>query len=170
MSNFRINYNSEWIDPDSEKKLRMDCSNTAKYIYKKVMDINLPRTSYDQFRLVEGAGNFTEAPKLPNGKIDSEKLKKLLKTGDLLFWTNTHSGIKEGLDPPIGHVMIYMGKDKNGNMKAGGANTFGKGRVMTKGGVDFYNFDPNKSMGCFKDKSGKCIRESEFVGFGKPPL
>ncbi len=170
MSSFGITYNSIWVVPDTKENRKMDCSNTARYLYKKVMDIDLPRTSYDQYRLVEASGNFKPAPKLPNGKIDSQKLQKALKTGDLLFWTNTHSGIKEGLDPPIGHVMVYLGKDPKGIMKAGGANTFGKGRVMKNGGVDVYDFDPNMRMGCFKDSTGTCIRESEFVGYGRPPL
>lgn len=163
-----IRYGQIWIPPNSKNGIKMDCSGTVQYIYKTLFDIELPRSSYDQYVHVKKLGNFREAPRTADGKIDTIALRKQLRTGDLLFWTNTYTGIPEDRKPPVSHVMIYLGKNSENVMKAGGANTFGKGETVLRGGVDIYSFDPNQKMGCVKDSKGNCVINSEFIGFGSP--
>jgi len=168
LASYDIKYGQFWTPLDESKPIKMDCSGTTQYIYKTVLGISLPRTSYDQYLAVKNSGNLQEPPKTIDGKIDIDKLRAMLKTGDLLFWINTHSDIPKDRNPPVGHVMIYLGRDKLGVMKAGGANTFGRGEKVLKGGVDIFTFDPNQKIGCVKDNTGRCKLESEFIGFGRP--
>ncbi len=148
----------------------MDCSNTVKYTFKEALGITLPRTTFEQFQLVKAKGNFQTPSKTGEGKIDIPLLQKKLKIGDLLFWTNTHSDIPKTWTPPIGHVMIYMGTSKTKKMVMFGAGTYGDGFKTTSGGVDLYLFDPEMSLGCVKNKNKECVVESEFFGYGKPPI
>jgi hypothetical protein len=168
LAEFDIRYGQNWTPPGEDKPIRMDCSATTQYLYRSVLGITIPRTSFDQYLAVQNAGNFVTPPKDSDGKIDSVALRSMLKTGDLLFWTNTHSDIPKERNPPIGHVMVYLGRTKAGVMKAGGANTFGRGEKVLRGGVDVFTFDPNMRIGCVKDKKGQCLVNSEFIGFGRP--
>lgn len=168
MSLYNIKYGQIWTPPNSKENIRMDCSGTVQYIYKTLFGIQLPRSSYEQYLHVKNLGNFRPPPKTEEGKIDSIALRKQLRTGDLLFWTNTHTDIPKDRNPPISHVMIYIGRNPEGIMKAGGANTFGRGERVLRGGVDIYTFDPNQKMGCVKDSKGNCVKNSEFFGFGSP--
>lgn len=163
-----IKYGQIWIPPNSKEGIRMDCSGTVQYIYKRLFEMELPRSSYEQYVYVKNLGNFKAAPKTPDGKFDIPALRKQLRTGDLLFWINTYTDIPKDRNPPVSHVMIYLGKNSEGIMKAGGANTFGKGESVLRGGVDVYTFDPNQKMGCVKDSKGNCVINSEFIGFGSP--
>lgn len=166
----KISYGKKWKPPGSDTELSMDCSNTAKYLYQAAFGVTLPRSTYDQYDLVMKTGGMHTVPMLPDRSVDTEKLKKKLRSGDLLFWIDTHSEIPVDRSPPIGHVMIFLGKTKSGKMKMGGAGTFGKGEYNLNGGVDIYLFNPNDFQGCVKDSSKKCIRNSKFIGFGKPPF
>lgn len=168
LSKQNIRYGQIWIPPNSKEGIRMDCSGTVQYIYKTLFGIELPRSSFDQYMYVKKLGNFKNAPKSSDGKIDTAALRKQLRTGDLLFWINTYTGIPQDRKPPVSHVMIYLGKNSEGIMKAGGANTFGKGETVLRGGVDIYTFDPNQKIGCVKDLQGNCVINSEFIGFGSP--
>lgn len=168
MSHYDIKYGQIWTPPNSKESIRMDCSGTVQYIYKTLFGIQLPRSSFEQYLHVKNLGNFRTPPRREDGKIDLVALRKQLKTGDLLFWTNTHSGIPKDRNPPVSHVMIYIGRNSEGIMKAGGANTFGKGERVLRGGVDIYTFDPEQKMGCVKDQKGNCVVNSEFIGFGSP--
>jgi hypothetical protein len=169
LSKHHIRYAGNFKPSGTNFTLKMDCSNTARYMYEEALDVHLPRTSYDQYISVKNSGNL-KIPPITNGKIDSERLKKILKTGDLLFWINTHSDIPKNWNPPIGHVMVYMGKSKKGEMIMAGAGTYGKGKRTKKGGVDFYKFDPNARIGCVRDSQKNCLSPSEFFGFGKPTI
>ncbi len=165
-----IKYGKKYTPPRKKGSLKMDCSNTVKYVYKEVFGVTLPRTSYEQYQAILSSGNLQSAPKTKEGKIDISQLKKKLRVGDILFWINTHSDIPKAWNPPIGHVMIYMGTSKTKKMVMFGAGTYGEGLKTSSGGVDLYLFDPEMSLGCVKNKQKECTVESEFYGFGKPPL
>ncbi|MEM7179661.1 MAG: NlpC/P60 family protein [Spirochaetota bacterium] len=173
---FNIKYGRSQSLPGSTKKYRWDCSGTAQFLYKKSINKAIPRTSYDQYLSLKTAGKI-KSPPLEKGRVDVVKLKTILKSGDLLFWTNTHDAIPTFRKPPIGHVMIYLGTKKNGIMLMGGSNTWGKGYLNKRsgGGPDIYEFNPNTRMGCAKrenpkNRRSKCLPgyESKFIGFGQP--
>ncbi|MCB1180137.1 MAG: hypothetical protein KDK36_21345, partial [Leptospiraceae bacterium] len=129
--------------------------------------IYIPRISYSQYKLLKNS-SLLKIPELEEDDfIDPIKLKSRLKRGDLLFWTNTHDEIPEYRDPPISHVMIFVGVSKAGNFLMVGAGTKGVGETTTGGGVDLYIFEPNQVMGCVKNETGECKINSKFVGFGR---
>ncbi len=177
LSSFDLRYAKPWTPPGSSKPINMDCSATARYIYKKALDIDLPKGgSFDMYSYYKSNRQTAKAPRKGN-EINVEKLSTKLKSGDLLFWINTHSDINPGHNPPISHVMIYLGRSrKTGEMKMVGANTFGKGDFTEGGGPDVYTFDPNEFIGCVrtdrKNKKSPCIpgKESRFYGFARPVL
>ena len=170
LSEKQIKYGKQFFPNGKKGSIKMDCSNTIKYLFKESLGITLPRTSFEQYQVVKNAGNFQSTPKTVEGKIDTLILRKKLKIGDLMFWINTHNDIPKEWDLPIGHVMVFMGRSKTGKLTMFGAGTFGTGKRTQNGGVDFYHFDPEDSLGCIKDNSKNCIKESEFIGFGKPSL
>lgn len=176
LAGFNIRYGKNTALKAGGERRRWDCSGTAQYLYKITFQKSIPRTSYDQFKELQKQGKI-KSPEWQNGRIDTGKLKKQLKTGDLLFWTNTHDAIPSFRDPPIGHVMIYLGTTRAGKMMMGGSNTWGSGYVNKRpgGGPDIYVFDPNLRMGCAKwnipgNRKSGCSKgfESKFYGFGQP--
>lgn len=164
MGGIGIPYAGSWKPPGMSENWTMDCSNTVRYTYQKVFDKELPRISYDQYIAAKKSGVFHKAPVTPNGSVDTEALRKALRMGDVLFWENTYNVDR---DPPVSHVMVYLGKNKANNMKMFGAGTFGKGEQTNSGGVDVYPFDPNAKLGCSKDAAGKCVKNSRFIGFAR---
>lgn len=164
LSALRIAYNQGWKPPGDTKAWAMDCSNTSRYIYKTVFGLQLPRTASDQYFALKQAQRITYAPRLANGKIDTETLLSQLRSGDLLFWQWTYDIDR---DPPITHVMVYLGRTADGTPKMAGSASRSKGEQTTSGGVNVYVFDPNANMGGVKNFMGDYIRRGEFVGFGR---
>ena len=177
LSSFDLRYAKPWTPPGDSKPINMDCSNTARYLYKKALSIDLPSGgSYDMYKYYKSHRQSAKSPKKGN-EINVEKLSSKLKSGDLLFWINTHSDIDPSHTPPISHVMIYLGRSrKTGEMKMVGANTFGKGDFTEGGGPDVYTFDPNEFIGCVrtdrKNRKSPCIKgkESKFFAFARPVI
>jgi hypothetical protein len=159
-----IGYAESWVPPGEKKAWIMDCSNTVRYIYQENFAFQLPRTAYDQYNFSKKRNSFREAPIRVDGKIDSDALRKDLHTGDILFWENTYTVPH---NPPISHVMVYLGKNKSNRMKMFGAGTFGKGEQTLSGGLDVYIFDPNQNIGCAKNDRGECTQQSRFLGYAR---
>lgn len=167
LAQFGVKYAQKWTPPAENTALVFDCSGSAKFIYEKALGKKLPRSSYAQYLEMKEKNLYFEINPNEKGVFDFEQLKKNLKIGDLLFWINTHSDIEPDRNPPVSHVMIYLGYTKDGKMKMGGGATFGKGEVALKGGPDIYYFDPNAKIGCVK-KNGVCVKNSQFIGYGRP--
>ena len=72
-----------------EKGKGTDCSGFVGYVFKKVLDIDLPRQSADMYNTGESIG------------------QKDLKFGDLVFFQNTYKGSKGA-----SHVGIWVGDNK----------------------------------------------------------
>lgn len=72
-----------------EKGKGTDCSGFVGSVYKKVLNIDLPRQSADMYATGESVA------------------QKDLKFGDLVFFQNTYKGAKGA-----SHVGIYVGEDK----------------------------------------------------------
>ena len=85
----------------------MDCSGTIYYLLKQMNVTDVPRQSNEMYTWATQHGKF-----YPVTDSDfSSKQFAHLQAGDLLFWTGTYA-IKR--TPPITHVMIYLGKNKEG--------------------------------------------------------
>ena len=83
----------------------MDCSGFIYYLLRQNGFPDVPRDSSQQYVWVRKAGNFNA---VLSRNEDSFELDAL-KPGDLLFWRGTYSIDR---DPPITHVMIYLGREK----------------------------------------------------------
>lgn len=127
----------------------MDCSNTARWVYRHVRGLEIPRTASGQYEWLKKQKRLWRVR-------DERSLRKKLKPGDLLFWEHTYRPSRK---PPITHVMIYLGTDAQGRMRMAGS--------QGSRGVDFYRFDPTAKTGGYRfflffRKDGR------FVAFGRP--
>lgn len=82
----------------------MDCSGTIYHVLQKFGLKETPRQSDEMYRWTWEAGTFRAF----NGKTPDTWEMKQIAPGDLLFWTNTVG--KTDRNPPITHVMMYLGK------------------------------------------------------------
>jgi cell wall-associated NlpC family hydrolase len=136
----------------------MDCSGFIYYVLKQNGFPDVPRDSSQQYVWVRKAGNFDA---VLSRKEDSFELDAL-KPGDLLFWSGTYNIDR---DPPITHVMIYLGREKRT-----------KKRVMV-GASDGRTYDGKQRFGVsvfdFKmpppPNSGDAKISPVFVGYGRIP-
>ena len=167
---FDIKYSKAWTPPDSNKPVKLDCSGTVQYLYSKALSKTMPRDSYSQYNFFKEKGWMFEPPRTADNKVNTEELKKQLQFGDLLYWENSYN-VPSDRDPGVSHVMIYMGMDTTGVMRAAGSNTWGDGMITKGGGPDIYIFDPNQKLGCVReiegDKKSKCLKESAFIGYAR---
>ncbi len=170
ISEFDIRYSKTWTPPDTSKPVRFDCSGTVQYIFSKALNFSIPRDSFSQYVFFKEKEFYSDPPMQDSDTVNTDELRKNLRFGDVLFWTNTYN-IPPGRNPPISHVMIYVGRDKKGVMKMAGANTWGNGYFTSSGGPDVYIFDPNQILGCVRevegDRKSRCIKQGQFVGFGR---
>jgi cell wall-associated NlpC family hydrolase len=83
----------------------MDCSGTLYHVLRKFGWANAPRQSNEMYQWAWDAGTFRAFNSNSLGTFEM----KQLQPGDLMFWTNTTKG-KPDRDPPITHVMMYLGK------------------------------------------------------------
>lgn len=161
-----IDYNENWLPPNQSQSWVMDCSNTSRYIYETVFGIHLPRVASDQYVCLEKAGRVHYAPLRPDGSIDTPCLLGELRSGDLLFWENTYN-VKR--DPPVSHVMIYLGQTAEHVPMMVGSSSGMAGEHSNHGGVDVYVFRPNARCGGTSTLFGLVsLERGKFVGFARP--
>jgi hypothetical protein len=159
-----IAYQESWRPPREDSSWMMDCSNTSRYIYKAVFGLDLPRVASSQYAMLKQQGLITYAPRTTDGNVDQEALVSQLRSGDLLFWEWTYDIER---NPPITHVMIYLGRTADGTAKMVGSATRSKGEVTRSGGIDVYTFNANAPMGGVRDFWGNTVRKGRFVGYGR---
>ncbi|MDE1171333.1 MAG: LysM peptidoglycan-binding domain-containing protein [Verrucomicrobium sp.] len=160
-----VSYNERWMPSglglETAKGWVMDCSNTARYLYKKVAGIDLPRTASDQYAALKEKGLAWTAPK------ELDALEQKLEVGDMLFWENTYNSHR---NPPVTHVMIYLGKNKKGEWLMAGSQQ-GSGFYNTSGsGPDIYVFKPNRAAGGYSTNLGFTHVKGRFRFYGRPLL
>jgi hypothetical protein len=149
LDSLNIPYNGHWSPPGGAP-MRMDCSNTVRYLYGVGATYYLPRTASDQYEQLRKQRRVHRV----NPK-DKSWLNKL-RPGDLLFWENTYRPKRK---PPVTHVMIYLGRDAEGRMKMAGS--------QSSRGVGIYTFNPEVVYGgynwflWFK-------RPGKFTAFARP--
>ena len=83
----------------------MDCSGTIQYLLKRTASIHSPRDARDLYLWVEEDGRLHPV----HAYHFSSPQFRALRPGDLLFWTGTYFTHRK---PPITHVMLYLGKNK----------------------------------------------------------
>ena len=145
-----IRYGRSWTPPGESSGWSMDCSNTARYLYKTIWGGTLPRTASDQYLFFRKHRKFRKAP------ANAAFLSKRLRPGDFLFWENTY---KPKRKPPVTHVMVYIGKDASGTMWMAGA--------QGSRGVNVYRFNPKSKMGGYNWFLW-FRREGKFIGYARP--
>lgn len=163
-----IAYNDDWHPPGENNEWLMDCSNTTRYIYRKVAGIEIGRTASDQYYFLSQKNQAWEVPIDDEGRPDLRYLEQNLRVGDLLFWENTY---KPRRDPPITHVMIFLGKNKKGDWIMAGSQS-GNGGALNPAhsGPDIYRFDPCQATGGYYTWLGFVHVRGKFVAYGRPMI
>ena len=131
----------------------MDCSGTVYHILQRTGLHETPRQADELYRWLWQAGTFHAV----NGRSWQSFEFSRLQPGDLLFWTGTYN--VEERDPPLSHVMIYLGRAKS------------DGRPLMIGASDGRSFRGNPQCGVsvfdFTLPSEKSA--AHFVGYGAVP-
>jgi cell wall-associated NlpC family hydrolase len=156
-------YSQSWQPPGHPYVITMDCSNTIRYIVWKVFGLNLPRTASDQYVILRQKNKVRSVPTKPDGTVDADRLMASLRSGDLLFWVWWYIVPR---DPPIRHVMIYLGRKKNGQAMIAGSSQRHDGE--RGGGVDVYAFDPNAPCGNAKNFFNFVTHRGRLVAYARP--
>lgn len=129
----------------------MDCSGTIYYLLRKVGITDVPRSSDLIYQWAVEKGHF-----YPVTKYDFASLEfSHLQPGDLLFWNGTYE-IKRAID--VTHVMIYLGKNKNGEPLMFGSSDGRTYKGKKVYGVSVFDFLlPNE------------LKKSKFLGYSCTP-
>jgi cell wall-associated NlpC family hydrolase len=166
LGNEGIEYDEDWRPPGEPRSWAMDCSNTSRYLYKVTAGIQLPRTASDQYYYLHLQGKAWDAPLNSQGFVDTQFLRRNLKPGDLLFWENTYRPERQ---PPITHVMVYLGTNEKGQwIMAGSQSSRGGEHNRRNGGPDIYVFRPSQPCGGYTTWLGLVHHQGRFCAFGRP--
>jgi len=161
-----LEYDEDWRPPGERTSWTMDCSNTARYLYKVTAGIELPRTASDQYYYLHLQGKAWDVPRIAMGMPDTNYLRDNLKPGDLLFWENTYRPERQ---PPITHVMVFLGTNEQGQwIMAGSQNSSGGEHNRRNGGPDIYIFRPSQPCGGYSTWLGMVHHRGRFCAFGRP--
>lgn len=134
----------------------MDCSGFIYHILRQHGFSGASRDSSGQYVWVRRARGFRA---VISRKLDSFELDELLP-GDLLFWTGTYAVNR---DPPITHVMLYLGTEKATGTKVMVGSSDGRTyRGQKRNGVSVFDF-------ILPRPEGSTRPGSTFVGYGRIP-
>ncbi|GEM_PF-4528843 len=159
LASLHIQYNEAWTPPGQRIPWRMDCSNTARYLYEAAEGIDLGRTASDQYEFLRRRRRAWGVPVGDDRMPSIEKLRPLLRAGDLLFWENTYRPERHS---PITHVMIFLGENGDGRWIMAGS------RGRHAGGPNIYPFDPRQPAGGYSFFFGLIHHTGRFIAYGRP--
>ena len=153
-----LDYKSGSADPANGG---MDCSGFVYYVLNQNgVAPYVPRDSKDQYIWLRSAGTFEP---VVSGEDDSFELKEL-KPGDLLFWGGTYSSER---DPPITHVMIYLGREKKtGARVMVGASDGRTYQGQQRFGVSVFEFKMPQTE---NSEAYEGRERPRFIGYGHIP-
>ena len=138
----------------------MDCSGTVYYLLNDAGVKDVPRDASEMYQWVWQQGRFRA---VTSSNPDTFELTPL-KPGDLLFWTGTYQVDR---DPPITHVMIYLGTNRtNGRRVMVGASEGRTFEGKSRYGVSVFDFVLPKHS---ETPAGAETSQSRFVGYGSIP-
>ena len=134
----------------------MDCSGFIYHVLRQYGLTQVPRDSSGQYVWVRQARTFRA---VISRKPDSFEMDELLP-GDLVFWVGTYA---TDHDPPISHVMIYLGTEKAGGSKVMVGSSDGRAyRGQKRNGVSVFDFTmPRTPAGG--------DQRSTFIGYARIP-
>ena len=153
-----LDYKSGSADPANGG---MDCSGFVYYVLNQNgVAPYVPDDSKDQYTWLRSAGTFEP---VVSGKDDSFELNGL-KPGDLLFWSGTYSSER---DPPITHVMIYLGREKKtGARVMVGASDGRTYQSQQRFGVSVFEFKMPQTE---NSEAYEGRERPRFIGYGHIP-
>ena len=128
----------------------LDCSGTIYYLMNKLNVHDVPRQANDIYSWAWKNGRLYAVNSKQLNSFEFDKLKP----GDLLFWTGTYKVHRE---PPITHVMIYLGKNRHGQPLMFGASD-GTFKNKKTWGVTVFDF-----------RMPALTSKSRFVGYSCIP-
>lgn len=130
----------------------LDCSGAIQYLLNNKLQLHdVPRQASDLYQWVWQKGKYYS---VYSNNFHSFEFSKL-KPGDLLFWTETYSIHR---NPPITHVMLYLGKNQHGDRLMFGSTNGRTYQGKTKKGVSVFSFKLSKTIG-----------KGKFIGYGCIP-
>jgi len=128
-----------------------DCSGFVYHVLQKYGYSTVPRQSNEMYEWSWKAGAFRAC----NGVTTETFEFKELRPGDLLFWINTTKDSKTDRDPPVTHVMIYLGKRVS------------DGHAVCAGSSDGRTYDGQRMCGVsvFDFKLPPAESSARFIGY-----
>jgi NlpC/P60 family len=131
----------------------MDCSGFVYHLLQKHGHKEAPRQSNDMYAWVWKAGTFRACNSLTMDTFEFQPLRP----GDLLFWVNTDKPEKR--DPPVTHVMIYLGERAS------------DGQRVCAGASDGRSYDGQRMSGVsvFDFRLPAAGSASRFIGYARLP-
>lgn len=134
----------------------LDCSGFIYFVVRQHGFTQVPRDSSGQYVWVRKARGFRA---VISRKADSFEMDELLP-GDLLFWTGTYA---TDHDPPVSHVMIYLGTEKSTGTKVMIGSSDGRTyHGQKRNGVSVFDFTMPRTP-----IAGDA--RSTFIGYGRIP-
>jgi len=131
----------------------MDCSGTVYHTLRSV-GIQPPRSSHTIYLWAKKAGTIKRVANVH--RVDDPKLNGM-KPGDLMFWEGTYDVGER--NPPISHVMIYLGTSKKD----------GKGVVFGASSGRRYRGQKIHGVSVFDLRMPSAESSSKFVAYGRIP-
>jgi len=149
---------------DDPSKGGMDCSGTVHYLLEQVGLKDVPRDASEIYSWAWKEGHIQP---VTSSSLKTFELDRL-KPGDLLFWTGTYDVQR---DPPITHVMIYLGTNRqDGKRVMVGASEGRTYKGKSQYGVSVFDFVlPRTATKSEVGSSSPRESTSRFIGYGPVP-
>lgn len=134
----------------------LDCSGFVYYVLREHGFAQVPRDARGLYSWVRKAREFRA---VVSRKADTFELEELLP-GDLLFWTGTYAMDQ---DPPVTHVMIYLGTEKAGGGRIMIGSSDGRSyHGQKRNGVSVFDFTLPRAA-----QNGE--QRATFIGYARIP-
>jgi hypothetical protein len=155
--NLKYQYGSD--DPQNGG---MDCSGTVHYLLDQSGLKDVPRDASELYTWAWKEGNVQPVVSSNPKTFELDRLKP----GDLLFWIGTYD-VQH--DPPISHVMIYLGTNREtGKRVMVGASEGRRYNGKSQYGVSVFDFELPR-VSSKTEPGSKREYEGRFVGYGPVP-
>ncbi|MDB6154136.1 MAG: cell wall-associated NlpC family hydrolase [Chthoniobacteraceae bacterium] len=136
----------------------MDCSGTIYYLLRQAGFKDVPRDASGLYSWARKEGKFFA---VISKKADGFEFSDI-KPGDLLFWNGTYSIDR---DPPVTHVMIYLGTEKGRNKRImAGASDGRTYDGKSRWGVSVFDFVMPRP------RPGETMAKADFLGYARIPV